>query len=79
VQGVVVQAAEAAVQEEVVKEEEEVTKKKKKSQFVLRRGRQCDNVPGHRHRQHNNVDCLTEAVDPRGNKSGGRGMGTGGA
>jgi hypothetical protein len=78
VQGVVVQAAEVAAWEEVVKEEEEVTKKKKKSQFALRWGRQRDNVPGRRRRQRDNVDCLTEAVDPRGNKSGGGGAGTGG-
>jgi hypothetical protein len=76
---VVVQAAEVVAQEEVVKEEEEATKKKKKSQFVLRRGRQHDNVPGHWCRQRNNVDCLTEAVDLRGNKSGGGDVGTGGA
>jgi hypothetical protein len=50
--------------------------KKRKSQYVLGQDRQCDNVLGCRHRQHDNIDCLTEAVDPRGGESGGGGMGT---
>jgi hypothetical protein len=67
---VVVQVAEAAAQEEATK--------KKKSQHALRRGRQHNNVLGCQRRQCDNVDCLTEAVDPRGGKSGGGGTGTGG-
>jgi hypothetical protein len=52
--------------------------KKRKSQYKLGQNRQHDNVPGCQRRQRDNVDCLTEAVDPRGGESGGGGTGTGG-